>query len=184
MIYNNKEFKECPINTNYFISKDGEVYSSKSKKILKWAIDRDGYPRVDLYSNGKQKHFKIHKLVWITWRGTIPEGMQINHKDDNKKNPSLSNLYLGNQEENILDCINNKHRVGHVWSLKVYDKKVQKELIFCPSKNFIEYCGHSSNNGSVRKFFTRNWFNERYIIIYYKKVEDVTTMADECKPVE
>lgn len=35
MIYNNKEFKECPVNTNYFISKDGEVYSFKSKKILK-----------------------------------------------------------------------------------------------------------------------------------------------------
>lgn len=40
--------------------------------------------------------------------------MQINHRDDNKENPSLSNLYLGNQKENISDCINNKHRVGHI----------------------------------------------------------------------
>lgn len=33
------------------------------------------------------------------------------------------------------------------------------------------------------KYFKPIIFNENYLI-YYKRVESVTTMADECKPVE
>lgn len=130
MIINNIEFKLCPINNNYLISKNGDIYSKKSKTFLKWTKDSDGYPRVDMYSKGKQRHYKVHKLVWITWKGNIPEGLQLNHKDDNKENPSLDNLYLGTQKDNIKDCVKNGHRVGHVYSLKVFDKVVNKELVF------------------------------------------------------
>jgi hypothetical protein len=47
---------------------------------------------------------KVHKLVYLTWCGAIPKGMQINHIDDNKDNNYFLNLYLGNQTENIADC--------------------------------------------------------------------------------
>ena len=67
IILNQEEFKICPINRGYYISKKGQIYSNFSQKFLKWSIDKDGYPRVDLYVDGKQKHFKVHKLVWITW---------------------------------------------------------------------------------------------------------------------
>ena len=184
MIINNTEFKSCPINNNYLVSRNGDIYSKKSKIYLKWARDSDGYPRVDMYFNGKQHHYKVHKLVWITWMGNIPEGFQLNHKDDNKENPSLDNLYLGTQKENVKDCMKNGHRVGSTHSLKVFDKVANKELVFCPAKTFIDYCGHTSANGSVKKFFDKDWFNKRYTIIYYKQIEDLTTMADECKPVE
>lgn len=35
MIINNIEFKLCPINNNYLISKNGDIYSKKSKTFLK-----------------------------------------------------------------------------------------------------------------------------------------------------
>ena len=98
IIINKKIFK--PYDKMYYISEDGEVYSLYSKKILEQAIDKDGYPRVDIHS----KHIKIHKLVYLTWIGEIPQGLQINHKDDNKMNNHYSNLYVGTQKQNISDC--------------------------------------------------------------------------------
>ena len=180
---NNEQFKKCPIGDYYYVSKKGQVYSSRAQKILKWSFDTDAYPRVDLTTNKKQKHYKVHKLVWITWVGNIPAGLQINHKDDKKNNPSLDNLYLGTQKENIADCVDNGTRVGHVWSLCVYDKQTKETLTFCPAKNFIDYSGHSCASGSIKKMMNKNWFKERYNVIYYKQIESVTTMADECKPV-
>lgn len=184
MIINDIEFKPCPINDIYYISKEGQIFSSFKKDFLTWSIDKDGYPRADMYVNGKQKHFKVHRLVWITWNGAIPNGKQVNHIDDNKLNPSLNNLYIGNQKENISDCFKNKHRVGNVFSLSVYDKHAGKIITFCPAYKFIEYSGHKCNGGSISKMMKTKWFKNRYKIIYYKQIENVTTMADECKPVE
>lgn len=181
---NQIQFKKCPINDNYYISKDGQIYSLKTKKYLSWSIDVNGYPRVDLRIKDKQKHFKVHKLVWITWNGNIPTNLQLNHKNDNKLDPSLSNLYLGTQKENIKDCFENNKRVGHIWSLCVFDKEVGRTLTFCPAKKFIEYSGHSCKSGSISKIMKKNWFKKRYNIIYYKQMENVTTMTDECRSVE
>jgi len=183
-IINNIEFKQCPINPIYYVSKDGQIYSEHKKDYLTWNIDLYGYPRVDMVIDNKQKHIKVHRIVWITWVGNIKPGEQINHKDDDKLNPSLDNLYIGTQKENIKDCFDNNHRVGHVYSLKVFDKNTGKIETFCPASKFIEYSGHNCKSGSISKMMNKNWFKVRYNIIYFKQIESVTTMADECKPVE
>lgn len=163
---NNSEMK--PYNKDYLVSKDGKVYSLRNKMFLKQNIDKDGYPRVDIYG----KHIKVHKIVYIAWRGKIPKGHQINHKDDNKLNIHIDNLYLGTQKENIYDCINNNHRVGHFTSCLVYDKDIDKIINFPSVKELIRYTGHSVANGSLSKLKTKKWFNERFTII---KTEDVET---------
>ena len=88
---NNKIFKRY--DDRYFVSKDGEVFSTYCNRVLKWDIDKDGYPRLDIHGHP----MKIHKMVWLTWVSKDLEGKQINHKDDNKLNASLDNLYVGNQ---------------------------------------------------------------------------------------
>lgn len=160
----------------YYVSEDGEVYSTYSKKLLKHNIDLNGYHRVDIHG----KHMKIHKLVYLTWIGEIEKGKQINHYDDNKDNNHYSNLYQGTQKENIHDCIRNNHRKGNIHYLTIYDKERDKILTFSPANKFIKYSGHPCGNGSVKKMFERNWFKKRYEIIDYKK-KSVTTKADECR---
>lgn len=173
-----------PYDKNYYISAKGDVYSTYSNKFLKHYIDLYGYPRVDIH----KKHIKVHKLVYLTWIGEIPKGQQINHKDDNKLNIHFTNLYCGSQKENIQDCIKNGHRVGNLFYLTIKDKRINKILTFCPASNFIKYSKHSCKNGSLKRMFSRNWFKKRYEIIEYKKInnrlEGVTTMDDECNPVE
>lgn len=173
-------------DNTYYVSEYGDIYSTYCKRFLKHAITIYGYHRVDIHG----KHKYVHKLVYLTWIGEIPEGKQINHKDDNKDNNHFSNLYAGTQKENINDCINNDHRCGFTYYLTIFDKKENKVLTFCPAKKFIEYSGHSNKSGNLNKFFSKKWFKSRYDIIEFKRINNreelksVTTMDDECNPVE
>lgn len=177
VVIQNKLFKMYDLN--YYISQDGDVYSTFSNKILKWNYDRDGYPRVDIHG----KHVKIHRLVYTTWVTKNLRGLQINHKDDNKTNPSLTNLYLGSQSENMNDKIRNGHSIGNLKYLTVFDNQVNHVITFSPITDFISYCGHPARNGSVKRMFTRNWFKKRFTIIEYNNIGSVTTRTDECKSV-
>jgi hypothetical protein len=60
-----------------------------------------GYPSLTLSKDGKPYTRGVHRLVAEAFLGRRPVGMQVNHKDGNKKNNVLSNLeYLtpsGNQ---------------------------------------------------------------------------------------
>lgn len=192
IIINKRVFKQISVNHNYYIDCDGNVYSKFAKRIIKHMYKRGNdklYAYVDISIEGKQKHVPIHRLIYSTWIGNIPNDMQVNHKDDNSLNNNYLNLYVGTQKDNIKDCFHNNHRVGNVFYLTVFDKKADKLLTFCPASDFIEYCGHSCNNGSIKRFFNKNWFKKQYEIIEYKHIDNlshfrsVTTMADECKPV-
>lgn len=163
IIINNILLKQY--DNTYYVSENGDVYSTYSKKFIKHNIDHDGYHRVDIHS----KHIKVHRLVYLVWIGKIPEGKQVNHIDDNKDNNHYTNLYAGTQKQNIKDCIKNGHRKGNINYLTIYDNKTDKTVTFCPANKFIEYCNHSSKNGSVKKFFNKNWFKKRYTIIDYGK---------------
>lgn len=76
----NKEYREY--NKNYYVSEIGEVYSLKSRKILKPLLNKargKEYLYVDIYENGIKKHKKIHRLVYQTWIDKLNEDEQVNH---------------------------------------------------------------------------------------------------------
>lgn len=119
--------------------------------------------------NGKQKHIKVHKMVYECWVGEIPNGLQINHYNDDKNNNHYTNLYCGTQKDNISDCINNKHRVGNARLLIVKKKKTNEILKFQPASKFLEYSGHKQKNGSIKRVLNKNWFNKDYELLYFGK---------------
>ena len=194
IIYNRDIYKRYR-NTSYYVDIHGNIYSTFCNRIinqLKRNINGKTYLYIDIFDAGKykQKHVFIHRIVYEAWVDKITNNQQINHKDDNSKNNELSNLYLGSQQENISDCFDNNHRVGNVFKLVLYDKDKNKIITFCPANNFIKYSGHKNKSGSLQKFFAKQWFKKRYKIIDYKKINNleeyqgVTTMGDECNPVE
>lgn len=194
IIINNQIHKQYR-DSIYYVNKDGDIYSEYSKKYIKGVlrkVNNKEYVYVDVLNSEthKRQHINVHKMVWIAWNGEIPRGYQVNHKNDNGLDNRLNNLYIGTQKDNIQDCIRNEHRVGNVFYLTLYDKEQRKVLTFCPAKEFIEYSGHPNKNGSLNKFFNKHWFKKRYDIIEFKKInnlseyQNVTTMGDECTPVE
>ena len=96
---NGKKIKNYP---NYLAIPSGEIYSLKTKRILKPFISNNGYLMVSLCNNGKVKKYLVHRLIAETF---IPNSNNrwVNHKDGIKTNNNVSNL------EWVTPSENNKH---------------------------------------------------------------------------
>jgi HNH endonuclease len=60
---------------------------------------RDGYLLVTTMIAGKKTTASAHRVVWTHFRGAIPPGITINHKDGNKANNRPKNLELATYSE-------------------------------------------------------------------------------------
>lgn len=69
-------------------------------RILKPLKTSNGYHQVDLYNDGKKIRFYVHRLVYEAFNGQIPEGMQVNHIDEDKTNNRLDNINMMTPKEN------------------------------------------------------------------------------------
>lgn len=88
----------------YQVSSWGRVRSWYSC-ILHPEVTKKGYLRVDLYdADGNRKHKKVHRLVANAFIPNSDGKPQVNHKDGNKKNNSVTNL------EWVTDAENKDHR--------------------------------------------------------------------------
>ena len=68
---------------------------------LRPEVTKKGYLRVDLYdSNGRRKHKKVHRLVANAFIPNPDGKPQVNHKDGNKENNSVTNLEWVTDKEN------------------------------------------------------------------------------------
>lgn len=103
-LYNMEEFRDIKgYEGLYQVSNFGRIKSLwfGKEKILKEEIDNDGYRRVMLYKNKIGKHYKIHRLVYITFIGEIDDDKQVNHLNEDKADNSIFNLNLLTSKENI-----------------------------------------------------------------------------------
>ena len=95
----------------YTITQQGNVVSHKQTKpkFLKpqrATQSKKGYYQVRLFNGEYQKGklYYIHRLVWETFKGEIPNGYEIDHMDANTFNNNIENLQLLTRREN-----NHKH---------------------------------------------------------------------------
>lgn len=91
----------------YTITQQGNVVSNKQTKprFLKpqrATQSKKGYYQVRLfnedYPKGRLQY--VHRLVWKTFRGEIPEGYEIDHIDAEPSNNRIENLQLLTRREN------------------------------------------------------------------------------------
>jgi len=86
--------------SNYEIHQDGTIISKHWNRPLK-GRKLKGYLRVKLkLINGKQEEFQMHRVIWTYFNGDIPNGIQVNHIDENGTNNALNNLNLMTPKEN------------------------------------------------------------------------------------
>ena len=85
----------------YVKSKNGSMQFRKGKLIIPHIPNKKApYYQIQLWKNGAYKYFYIHQLVYIAFVGQIPEGMQVNHLNENGLDNRLENLNLMTPKEN------------------------------------------------------------------------------------
>ena len=99
-----EEWKDIPGYEGFYqASTEGRVRNKRTGRILRPGTcgRRGNYQQVGLMKNGKRKWHRVHGLVWLTFNGPVPEGMEINHINQNVKDNRLENLNLLTHTENI-----------------------------------------------------------------------------------
>lgn len=101
----NEIWKPIPGYENYEASNFGRIKSlnynhTGKEQILKTKITNQGREAVTLSKNKTAKMFLVHRLVWESFNGPIPNNLQINHIDENPLNNNISNLNLMTAKEN------------------------------------------------------------------------------------
>jgi hypothetical protein len=94
-------FRPIPGHPGYHISASGEIYSSKSSKVM--SPGRCGkYLQIAFTNLGDKKVYRylIHRLVADVFIGPCPDGMEVCHIDGNPHNNHVNNLKYATRKEN------------------------------------------------------------------------------------
>ncbi len=86
----------------YTIFEDGRIVKRRGKGFVKPFPDKDGYLRISVGRNKGQTTYNesLHRIMYRAFVGEIPEGMSVDHIDNNRLNNHPSNLQLMTMEEN------------------------------------------------------------------------------------
>ena len=110
-----EELKNIEAFPDYYVSDWGNFYSTRISrkhnpkgnlyKLTLWDKHPSGYLNAGMYNKPgakNKKYFRAHRLVWQVFMGNIPEGMEVDHKNNNKKDNRLESLQLLTSQENTL----------------------------------------------------------------------------------
>lgn len=97
----NKDFKRICGFSRYFISNCGIVFDSKKNKFISHTLNEDNYHVVKIYNdNYICKTVTIHRLVYKTFVGDIPDGYEIDHLISKSIN-DVTHLEMISKMENL-----------------------------------------------------------------------------------
>lgn len=151
--------------SNYEIYPEtGQIWSYISNRFI-GSKNEWGYSTTTLTDdNGKHHHWRINRLIWTVVNGKIPDGMEINHNDENKDNNTISNLSLMTRTENMnWGTINNRIKessLNHPQKSKpILGIKNDKILYYFPSTQEAKRCGFVQGSVARCARGERNTYN-------------------------
>ncbi len=133
----------------YEVSSFGRVRSLNYKntgqtKVLSSFENKHGYLQVVLWKKGKEKLFRIHRLVAEAFIPNLFGYPQVNHIDEDKTNNHIDNL----------EWCDNKYNSNHGTRNKRIAKKLSKPVLqFTKTGEFVKEW--SSTNEAGRNGFTQ-----------------------------
>lgn len=97
---------------------DRYVNSRHGQRFVKGIImspsdEKGGYKKVRLKDSSKAKNYRIHRLVALAFIMNPNEFPEVNHKDGNKHNNSVSNLEWSTRSENMNHAYKEGLAKGH-----------------------------------------------------------------------
>lgn len=96
-----EKWKDIPgFEGKYLVSELGRVMSfaqGSNSRRMKQAKTHLGYMTINLTDMNLERRYKkffVHRLVWVAFNGSIPEGLEVDHIDRVRHNNRLENLRL------------------------------------------------------------------------------------------
>ena len=87
--------------------KNGKVYTTKGPGGIALAKPKElagtivnGYRVVSIRNGAVKKQCRVHRIIWIAQNGVIPEGMVVDHINNDKLDNRIENLQLLTPEDN------------------------------------------------------------------------------------
>lgn len=162
--YMSEEWRDVPgFNGTYSVSSEGRVRRNPGRTsngrcwkggILKKRLNQDGYHRYTLYREGEPHYRTVHRIVLESFQGPPPSGKTLAlHRDDDRNNNTVGNLYWGTLSNNQQDVIRNGNNFGVNKTHCVNGHEYTKENTYLSRK------GHRSCNICRRVHSARQ--NER-----------------------
>lgn len=92
----------------YQVSNWGKVKNTETGNVLTPYLNKKGYEKVDLYHGRTRRKFRVNRLVAMTFIPNVDNLPQVNHKDGNKLNNSVTNL----------EWTDNSGNMKHYWRMR------------------------------------------------------------------
>lgn len=87
--------------TNYSVSRSGEIVNHITNKHLRHSVDKLKYHRVHPHINGKHTNLWVHRMVAECYIDNPENKPFVLHKDNDPENNNDWNLKWGTQSENV-----------------------------------------------------------------------------------
>ena len=134
---------------NYIIYEDGLIYNENNDRFIKDRKEKNGYMRVGLSKDGKEKHFLVHRLIALSFIPNPDNKKCIDHinriRDDNR----IENLRWVTHSENSQNrCDNNDElyiskkndktcKEGYIWVFQLNINGKTKNIKTSVDKEFL-----------------------------------------------
>lgn len=116
------------LNSHY--GTDNKSQRCYKERILKQFF-KQRYWYVNLTHNGIKKEYRVHRLVYITYKGNIPKNMVIDHIDGNTSNNNINNLRCVTQSKNCQNLNTIYKRFKPVLQIDIVTNKIIAEFPSC-----------------------------------------------------
>lgn len=143
-------YEKIDYGQHFLISDSGDIYSLRTKKILKKYLNHEGYFQicVSLGSRSQRKVFKLHRAVAENFVPGKAESLVVNHIDGNKTNNKSTNLEWVTPETNTLHAMN-KGLFTHGHKVRC----IQTGVVFLSMREAGRWCGMETKAGSLQEYF-------------------------------
>ena len=101
----------------YKVSNTGKILSINYKNsgkdlLLKTSYTKDGYLKVRLNYNGKDRTARVHRLVAETFIDNPDNKETVNHINGNKEDNNINNLEWSDRHEQLVHAYKNKLKIA------------------------------------------------------------------------
>jgi len=79
------------------------------------------------------KIYKVHRIIWMIYKGSIPHGKLICHHCDNEPCVNVKHLFMGTQKDNMQDMI--KKGRGNKAIGDIHGSRTHPEKLACGEKH-------------------------------------------------